>query len=81
MEQEFSDVVAETDTRGEVAKNLAGLSGRELIERALELGEECVDDLNPVQERYFNTVAMRVGVKWPAGFFESSVEQLMDKRL
>ena len=79
--EELSDVAAETANRAEVAKNLAGLSGRELVERALELGEECVGDLNPIQEKYFNTVAMRVGVKWPAGFFESSVEQLMDKRL
>lgn len=62
----------------EATKPYAGLRGRELVQWALGAGETCQDDLGSTQTRYFQAIARRVGVKWPDGFFESSVEQLMD---
>jgi hypothetical protein len=58
----------------------SGLKTRELVQWALDEGMSCLVDLNPTQEGYLQAVSRTAGVKWPAGFFDSTLDQLMDRR-
>lgn len=56
-----------------------GLRGKELISWALNAGPECVRDLGSRQVKYFAAICVRKGIEWPDGFFESDVDELLDR--
>ncbi len=56
-----------------------GLKGRALAETVHRAGPESVVNLGSKQVRYLSAICMRNQKTWPGGFFESNVDELMDR--
>ena len=75
MEQQAA---LERDEPGVMPAVPEGLRGRDLVEWAHAAGEQCLRLLSNTNKKYLEIKTVKADRPWPEGFFEASIDELME---